>query len=345
MKHRKLYVILGCEAVLCILLHFAREILPRAFTAAMAFPFEQIGLVLRTLSLSGATGNIISVFLYAILCLVPAVVLFKTKNRRRLYPEDALLAVLSIVLFIVLYLMINPGLLGPYSSDAAGQGIAKAVLGGMVYSVLIGYAVLRILRLFFHADTGKLQKYLEVLLCELSVLFVYLAFGACFSSLMDSLDALRSSSTGNEQNLGFSSLMDSFDVFRSSNVGNEQKLGATYLFLILQYIVDVLPYILDVKVVFAALELLHELSADRYSEATVTAAGKLSRLCGKALAITVISNMGFNLLQLVFIKELLVVKGSVQIPLLSVAFALSVLLLAQYIRENKQLKDDNDMFI
>lgn len=322
MKHKKLCVFLACEAVLCILLHSAREILPRAFTAVMAFPFEQIGLGLRALSLSGDTGNIISIVLYTTLCLIPVGILYSLKKVRRLYPEDALLAVLSIVLFAVVYMMINPGLLGPYFGDAAGQSVTKAVLGGMAYSVLIGYAVLRILRLFFHADTGRLQKYLEILLCALNALFVYLAFGAYFSSLMDSFDALR-----------------------SRNTGNEQSLGMSYLFLVLQYVVNALPYILDVLVVFAALELLDELSADRYSEAAVNASEKLSRLCGMALAVIVISNIGFNLLQLVFIKMLAVMNGSVQIPLISVAFTLAVLLLAQYIKENKQLKDDNDMFI
>ncbi len=322
MKHKKLCVFLACEAVLCILLHSARGILPRAFTAVMAFPFEQIGLGLRALSLSGDTGNIISIVLYTTLCLIPVGILYSLKRVRRLYPEDALLAVLSIVLFAVVYMMINPGLLGPYFGDAAGQSVTKVVLGGMVYSVLIGYAVLRILRLFFHADTGRLQKYLEILLCALNALFVYLAFGAYFSSLMDSFDALR-----------------------SGNTGNEQSLGMSYLFLVLQYVVNALPYILNVLVVFAALELLDELSADRYSEATVNASEKLSRLCGMALAVIVISNIGFNLLQLVFIKMLAVMNGSVQIPLISVAFTLAVLLLAQYIKENKQLKDDNDMFI
>ena len=322
MKHKKLCVFLACEAVLCILLHSAREILPRAFTAVMAFPFEQIGLGLRALSLSGDTGNIISIVLYTTLCLIPVGILYSLKKVRRLYPEDALLAVLSIVLFAVVYMMINPGLLGPYFGDAAGQSVTKAVLGGMAYSVLIGYAVLRILRLFFHADTGRLQKYLEILLCALNALFVYLAFGAYFSSLMDSFYALR-----------------------SGNTGNEQSLGMSYLFLVLQYVVNALPYILDVLVVFAALELLDELSADRYSEAAVNASEKLSRLCGMALAVIVISNIGFNLLQLVFIKMLAVMNGSVQIPLISVAFTLAVLLLAQYIKENKQLKDDNDMFI
>jgi hypothetical protein len=305
-----------------MLLYLARESLPGVFTAVMSFPFEQLGLGLRKLSLSGRIGNVFSIVLYCVISLSPAVALLLLKRRRRLYFEDSLLAVLSALLLAVLYLMVNPGMMGTYLGSAAGQSVGKALLGGMAYSVLIGYVLLRILRVFFTADTNRLQKYLTVLLCVLNILFVYLAFGANSGDLMDSFEALR-----------------------AGNTGNEQSLGMSYLFLVLQYLVNTLPYVLDILVVFAGQNLLKELTSDRYSEAALIAAEKLSYLCRLALVITVISNISFNLLQLIFIKTLSAVNGSVQIPLMSIAFVLAALLLSQYIRENKQLKDDNDMFI
>jgi len=322
MKRKKFCVFLGFEAVICILLQFVDDILPGVFTAAMVFPFEQIGLGLRILSLSGDMGNILSIVLYSFICLMPVAVLLLIKRKRRMYPEDTLLAILSMVLFAVVYLMVNPGLINPYFDNNMIRSVGKAALGGIVYSVIVGYVILRILRRFFHADVAGLQKYLSMLLYVLNVLFICLAFGVCFGSLLNSFDALRSGNTGNEHNLGIS-----------------------YLFLILQYVVEALPYILDVLVVFAALNLLDELKVDRYSQETVVAAGKLSRLCGTALAITVISNLVYNILQLAFIRTLFTIKGSVKIPLPSIIFVLAALILAQYIREDKQLKDDNDMFI
>ena len=56
-------------------------------------------------------------------------------------------------------------------------------------------------------------------------------------------------------------------------------------------------------------------------------------------------NIAFNLLQLIFLPRLLTVDAVAELPLLSAAFVLSVLLLSQYIRENKRLKDENDSFI
>lgn len=322
MKHKRFCIFLGCEALLCLLLYLVRESMPGIFTAIIAFPFEQIGFVLRKLSLSGGIGNVLSIVVYVAVSLVPIFALLFIKKMRKLNLEDSLLGVLSAMLFVVIYFMINPGMLDMNMGSAIGQDLGKALLGGMTYSVLFGYIILRILRFFFDADTNKLQKYLKVLLYVLNIFFIYLVFGAQFANLMNSFDALR-----------------------AGNTGTEQALGMSYLFLVLQYIVNALPNLLNVLVVFAGLNLLGELVSDRYSETTVATATTLSHLCGIVLRITVISNITFNLLQLVYVKELRVVNGTVQIPLLTIAFVLAALLLAQYIRDNKQLKDDNDMFI
>jgi hypothetical protein len=54
---RKLFVaLLVLEAAACIAFCAARASLSGAFTAAMAFPFEQLGLGLRALSLAGRLG-------------------------------------------------------------------------------------------------------------------------------------------------------------------------------------------------------------------------------------------------------------------------------------------------
>lgn len=322
MKRKTFYIFLACEAALCMLLYLARESLPQVFTTLIAFPFEQIGILLRIISLSGRMGNIISIVLYIAICIIPVFVLLFLKKKRKLYKEDALFAVLSAVLFVVIYLMINPGLLNSHLGSLAGQSFGKTLLGGMVYSLLVGYVLLRILRQIFAADTYRLQKHLFVLLYIINALLVLVVFGGQFGIMLDS-----------------------FETLRAGNIGNEHNLGMSYFFIVLEYLVTVLPYILVILIVFYGQDLLKELSADRYSEATVTAAEKLSRICGSSLIITVLSNIGFNLLQLVFIENLFVVNGSVQIPLLSITFVLAAFLLAQYIKENKQLKDDNDMFI
>ncbi|MCL1896375.1 MAG: hypothetical protein FWG03_07510 [Clostridiales bacterium] len=322
MERKLIIMILGIEAVACVVFCVLQTSFTGAFTAAAAFPFEQIGTGLRSLSLSGGPGNAVAIVIYAAVCLLPAAALLFLRKKRRLYAEDGLLAVLSVVLFAVLYIMINPGLVNMLADGAAGQPSGKAVLGTMVYSVLCGYLILRVLRLFSSGGTEKLLRYMSVMLNLLNVLFVFLVFGACFSGLLGSITALQ-----------------------AGNTGNEGLLGTTYVFLALQFIVDALPYAIDVLVVFATLRLFDEMRADRYSAGTVAAAGQASRLCAKALAVMVLANIAFNLLQLLFAGSLFIINSSVQIPLFSIAFVLAALLFTRLVTENKKLKDDNDLFV
>lgn len=326
-KKQKVFIlILIAEAVLCLVFFGAEESPAGIFSATMAFPFELIGQLLRRLSLSGAAGNLIAIFLYLALSLMPVWYLVSRLSERKLCWEDILLGLMSMVLFGVLYLMINPGLMSGWLNDMlvgeSGEAMGKAMLGGVVYSILFGYVVLRILRQAFSADTARLRGYLVILLYLLSMIFVFAAFGSCFDGLMTAMDELR-----------------------AANVGSENGLGQTYLFLVLGYLVDALPYVLDVALVFGGLRLLKELEIDHYSEASVTAAKNLSRRCRIVLTVTVCANMGFNLLQLFFAHSLRNISGSVEFPFLSVIFVLLVLLLVRLIQEGKQLKDDNDSFI
>ena len=91
--------------------------------------------------------------------------------------------------------------------------------------------------------------------------------------------------------------------------------------------------------------LVLELDRDRYSQAAVAAAEGLSRLCVRALAVTVGANLTFQLLQLACARWLRSLNTQVSFPLLSMAFVLGALLLSRLIREGKQLKDDNDLFV
>ena len=72
MSRRTWYLALGLEAVACIVFVSFRASVHGLFTTAMAFPLEQIGLLLRKLSLPGGVGNAAAFVIYAAICLVPA---------------------------------------------------------------------------------------------------------------------------------------------------------------------------------------------------------------------------------------------------------------------------------
>ncbi len=324
MKYKRLIILLVLEAAACIVFRAVNASLSGAFSAAMAFPFEQIGIGLRALALTGRAGGAAALTLYAALCLLPVWFLLRASRKRKLRAEDTLLGLLSALLFAVLYLMTNPGRLGGLfgGAEEAALAVGKAVLGGTVYSVLAGYLILRALRLFLESGLQTLQRYMGIMLGVLSAVFILLIFADSFGALLDSFASLR-----------------------SQNTGSEDTLGMSYVFLVLKFLVDALPWALDIITVFIALELLSAMHEDRYSEETVRAAEKLSRWCVRALAAVILSNIGLNVLQLVFARALRMIDSSVSIPVVSVAFVLAVLLLTRIVAENRRLKSDNDLFI
>lgn len=123
------------------------------------------------------------------------------------------------------------------------------------------------------------------------------------------------------------------------------NLTPTYVFLFLNFAVRILPYVLNIIVVFLARRLLAAMKEDLYQEESVKLAEKLSHFCVWTLASTIGLGAVFNLLQLFFQSSLYQIEYVVAVPVFSLAFVLAVLLFAKYIREMQRLKEDNDLFI
>lgn len=324
MKRKTLKIILIIEGLLCVLFTFLPGVLSglgkELFTTVLTFPFEQIGMGLRVLSLSGAVGNVIAIALYLAISLLPVgYLMLRFREKNVFFKEDVLLVLLSAVLFFALYCMINPGIgFFPFRDVLMG----KVLLSGTIYSIVYAYVILRVLGLFFAKGAKALQRYMIVLVGLVNMIFVYAIFGDGVKGLLDNIAAME-----------------------AGNAGSEHLLGASYVFLFLQYVVDVLPYALNIWIAFLGMDLLEEMGEDPYSETSVLAAQNLSKRCGMALGIVVLSHMAFNLMQLVFAKNLVIINSTVEISLFSIGFLLAALLFSRYIAENKALKDDNDSIV
>ena len=108
-----------------------------------------------------------------------------------------MLLVISALLFVTLYYMINPGLL---STGVPGTG--KWSLGSTFDSVLLGYLLIRILLHYKNAGTEKLQKGLWFLLGAVSVVLVYCIFGQELGGLLQNLETVQKGNTGIEHRNG-----------------------------------------------------------------------------------------------------------------------------------------------
>ena len=281
----------------------------------MSFPFEQIGSFLQWLSLSSSLGNGIALVLYIIFCCLPLIpVLFHYKQKERIAEHIALM-VTSGLLFPTLYCMVNPYLfanLVPIYMEEMLPTL-KATFAITVWCALVCAIVFRLLRLFQTNDKAILLEYLRKLFYVLCFLFIGIIFFSYGTTLITHL--------------------------------KQTQLPADTLMAILQFVVSSLPYALDFIITIFAIRLLHALQSDRHSDRVIFLAEKLAKLCHISLAILAISEVSFNILQLVLAQNLSNISTKVTIPVMSFAFVLAVLLLSKLLAENKQLSDDNNLFI
>ena len=74
-------------------------------------------------------------------------------------------------------------------------------------------------------------------------------------------------------------------------------------------------------------------------------AERLTGMCCSTLIATAALSAGFNVLQVLFLDSLSHVVTTMQIPVFSIAFTLFALLFTRIVVENRDLRDDNELFI
>lgn len=320
MKRHLFPLLVAVSAVLSLVAALA---MPEAGVGALlwlAFPFRQLGALLRTLSLSGAAGNAGAWVLYALFCLLPALYLLLRVIRRRAVWPDALLAVLSAVLFFVMDLFINPTELAARFGGAEAMG--ASALGGTVYSLLLAYVGLRLCRVR-ETDAARLSAALRALLYAVACVLAVDAFGGTAAALRMSFAALR------EGNTALSAA----------------ALAPSYAVLVLRGIVAALPSLAGIAVILTALPLLDAIADGPYSGETVAAARRLARVSRATLAVVLLSQAALNVLQAVAADAVRASGYSVSLPLGQAALLLAALLLSELFMRGKALQDDHDSII
>jgi hypothetical protein len=322
MSTKKLATLLGIGAVICFIAALLAP-MPSEGTIAglISFPFAQIGGLLRRMSLENAVGNIVAVLLYGAMGLAPLLALLWRIVKRKAGFEDSLLVVISALLFFMIYLIVNPGLVIQHL-EFMDFRLGKAILGGVFYSVLIGYLILRLLRRVNGSKASKMLDWLR--------LFLALAAGVMVFSVFY---------------LGVANLVGTIQQVKSANTDPSISLAATNVLIVIRFILQQIPVVLSVWLLLLAIGLAGALKKEQFGRETVEAAGKLGAFCKLTLAITVLSAIVANLMQLLFSRSLLQSDFAVDIPLTSVILMLIVLVLAQYLDDSSKLNEDNQLII
>lgn len=314
MKRRSLIILLCCESVILTALSILTNFFPTVFSSVPSFPFEQIASGLSFVSQFGNIGNGLAMALLVGVSIIPTILALKTGRSKETAKERIVLFLLSAVMMLALYGIMNPSLFCPTLLDAQKEFIPviKATLGITVWSVIVLYIILRLLRMFAGGDTNKLMQYLKVLLYILCIFFTAVIFTTCISDLI-------------------------------AYLRDTQEVLAVVLSVI-KFLVLSVPYAFDVVITISAIALL-DAALSKEQIGIAESAAKLSQICCIALSVTVASTAGFNILQIVLMRHLPNIAVNVDVPIVSIAFTLIVLLVSRLLVENKQLRDDNDLFI
>lgn len=311
MKKRISFLAVGAAICVLLLLIFVTD---ASRLTAIALPFVWIGNGLRALSLSGTAGNIAAIGLYVLACLLPMLLALKRKWRI----EDWLLPVTSGAMAYILYLMINPGL----RPAALSGDVGTLICACSVYSVLLAWSVIRLLRYCDNAGVSKIYGALRIFLAICAVECVWIGFG-----------------------IGFGSFRADIAAMQEANTMPGLNLVPTYIFQFLTFGVTALEYGLDALVMFLGIGLLRELEKDPYSDSSYMAAERCAAWCRRAMIIIATAYAALNLAQVFFAGLLHYLDSQFRFPVISMAIVFAMLALSRLLYQGKQMKEDNDLFI
>lgn len=311
MKKHLLWILPACAALL--LIPVARTLGLEGGLSLICLPFFLCARGLRWLSLSGSLGNLLAIGLFVLLGLCP---LLPGLGKKR-SPEDWLLVLASIALWIGEYYLINPALLPVSLRGPVGQ----LVLCGAVYELLLCWAVLRLLKASRNMEKADYLRWLKT--------FLWLCAGVCVLSVIVTL----------------ASLPDSFRQLRETNTAPGLELTPTYVFLILSAAVTALEYLLDAWVLLLGAGLLRVLEQGPYTRTALAAADRVSLWCRRSLAVILLSHTAVNLSQALLASRLHRLSFEFRLPLLSLATVFALLALSGLLKKGLRLQEDNDLFI
>jgi len=279
----------------------------------LAFPFAQIGDGLRGLSLASPIGNIAAIALYVLISMLPVIYFLLRLVRKSFRVEDLILLAMSALLFLVLYRMINPGLLtSMIPSASAGQSLdlMKGAWCLTFDSVLAAYCVVRLVR-SSHSRMIMTFRSIQGVLMLINLILIFGILGSELSILLRNLTGQPTS--------GFE--------------------------LIVLFFLSQIPTILTLIVLTKAYFVVDEIKCDLFSPTTLAESAALTRMAALAIVGIMISVVLKNGYQLIVSNRLADITFVLYLPLTSIVAVLMVYFLSSLLAQSRKLQQENDLFV
>ena len=332
MKRSQMKTLLLIEGAVCLTLTLALRLIEGAAFSFAAFPGSAAGQGLSMLAGTGRFGFALALTLYAFLVLLPLYALARIRARRDWKAEDTLLGLCSLAVAGALF----PRGWVTYWSTSAETLFPRLAWQWLLFALLAGWVVLRLLRRFSDGGTQELLKLFRVLLGLAAAYFVFAVFFAEFAGLLTAIDTLKAGNTA----FTADTLLPA-----AGNITGSKSLAFSYLVLALRFGAKSLPTLFAAATAYFAIGLLDTMEDGAFTQESAAYAPKLAAWCVKVLKRSVLLALAVNLLQAVCAPLILSTSISIPLPVLELCFVLAALLGARLIASNVALAADNDLFI
>jgi len=311
---------LGMSLCMLVLLLFRRQG-PELFLSAVTFPLVPLAEGLRWLSLKGGLFNVLAWLFYLDVACSPLYLLF-LQRKKGFHLEDALLPLTSGFLFYALYGLINRSSFSLGGFGPSAHGFYGLYLGVTFYSLVISYGLLKFVRMLKEKDTLGLYEVARSALFVVFLFFIFQVLGPVLWQWLGTREAMVAENT--------------------ALVG---PLLKSEIFLFFGYVTKALPYVLTLPLLYQGAGLFQSMENKKSPKVLLEKADELRTHALRLLQGTLAVSVTYQLLQLIFIKELLRVESTLVLPLLPVALILSLYLLTVLLKENARLKEESDLFV
>ncbi len=332
MKRSQMKTLLLIEGAVCLTLTLALRLIEGAAFSFAAFPGSAAGQGLSMLAGTGRFGFALALTLYAFLALLPLYALARIRARRDWKAEDTLLGLCSLAVAGALF----PRGWVAYWSTSADTLFPRLAWQWLLFALLAGWVVLRLLRRFSDGGTQELLKLFRVLLGLAAAYFVFAVFFAEFAGLLTAIDTLKAGNTA----FTADTLLPA-----AADITGSKSLAFSYIVLALRFGAKSLPTLFAAATAYFAIGLLDTMEDGAFTQESAAYAPKLAAWCVKVLKLSVLLALAVNLLQAVCAPLILSTSISIPLPVLELCFVLAALLGARLIASNVALAADNDLFI
>ena len=332
MKRSQMKTLLLIEGAVCLTLTLALRLIEGTAFSFAAFPGSAAGQGLSMLAGTGRFGFALALTLYAFLVLLPLYALARIRARRDWKAEDTLLGLCSLAVTGALF----PRGWVAYWSTSAETLFPRLAWQWLLFALLAGWVVLRLLRRFSDGGTQELLKLFRVLLGLAAAYFVFAVFFVEFAGLLTAIDTLKAGNTA----FTADTLLPA-----AADITGSKSLAFSYIVLALRFGAKSLPTLFAAATAYFAIGLLDTMEDGAFTQESAAYAPKLAAWCVKVLKLSVLLALAVNLLQAVCAPLILSTSISISLPVLELCFVLAALLGARLIASNVALAADNDLFI